>query len=73
MYKRQVLEADPTNGLYGTQIEKFAAVLRAAGIALAILPTPLGHSWDAVRQLVPTMLELVAGRMVNLGVFGPHV
>jgi enterochelin esterase-like enzyme len=68
-----VLEADPTNGLYGTQIEKFAAVLRAAGIALAILPTPLGHSWDAVRQLVPTMLELVAGRMVNLGVFGPHV
>jgi enterochelin esterase-like enzyme len=67
-----VLEADPAQGFYGPQMDKFAAVLQAAGVALAILPTPFGHSWDAARELVPTMLELFAGRMVSLGVFGPH-
>jgi enterochelin esterase-like enzyme len=66
-----VMAADPTQGFYGPQMAKFAAVLHAAGVAMAIIPTPLGHSWDAARQLVPTMLELVAGRMVTLGVFGP--
>jgi len=67
-----VMAADPTQGFYGPQMEKFAAVLHAAGVALAIIPTPLGHSWAAARQLLPTMLELVAGRMVTLGVFGPN-
>jgi S-formylglutathione hydrolase FrmB len=66
-----VMAADPTQGFYGPQMEKFAAVLHAAGVALAIIPTPLGHSWAAATQLLPTMLEMVAGRMVTLGVFGP--
>jgi hypothetical protein len=66
-----VMAADPTQGFYGPQMEKFAAVLQGVGVPMAIIPTPLGHSWDAARQLLPTMLELVAGRMVNLGVFGP--
>jgi enterochelin esterase-like enzyme len=66
-----VMEADPTQGFYGPQMAKFAAVLQSAGVPLAIFPTPLGHSWAGARRIVPTMLELVAGRMVNLGVFGP--
>jgi hypothetical protein len=36
---------------------------------MAVIPTALGHSWEAARTLVPTMLELLAGRMVSLGVF----
>ena len=67
-----VMAADPTQGFYGPQMEEFAAVLHGAGVAMAIIPTPLGHSWDAARQLLPTMLELVAGRMATLGVFGPN-
>jgi enterochelin esterase-like enzyme len=66
-----VTAADSTQGFYGPQMEKFAAVLQGAGVAMALIPTPLGHSWDAATQLLPTMLELVAGRMVTLGVFGP--
>ena len=66
-----VMEADPTQGFYGPQMAKLAAVLHGAGVPMALFPTPLGHSWYATRQLVPTMLELVAGRMVSLGVFGP--
>jgi enterochelin esterase-like enzyme len=66
-----VMAADSTQGFYGPQMEQFAAVLHAAGVPMAIIPTPLGHSWDAATQLLPTMLELVAGRMVNLGIFGP--
>lgn len=65
-----VMAADATQGFYGPQMEKFAAVLHAAGVPMAIIPTPLGHSWDAATQLLPTMLELVAGRMATLGVFG---
>jgi hypothetical protein len=38
---------------------------------MALFPTPLGHSWAGARAIVPTMLELVAERMVSLGVFGP--
>jgi hypothetical protein len=37
---------------------------------MALFPTPLGHSWVGARSIVPTMLELVAERMVSLGVFG---
>lgn len=66
-----VMAADSTQGFYGPQMEQFAAVLHGAGVPMAIIPTPLGHSWDAATQLLPTMLELVAGRMVALGVFGP--
>ena len=66
-----VMAADSTQGFYGPQMEKFAAVLHGAGVPMALIPTPLGHSWDAATQLLPTMLELVAGRMARLGVFGP--
>ena len=66
-----VMEADPTQGFYGPQMAKFAAVLRGAGVPMALFPTPLGHSWAGARRIVPTMLRLVAGRMVSLGVYGP--
>ena len=64
------MEADPTQGFYGPQMARFAAVLAAAGVPMALFPTPLGHSWAGARAIVPTMLELVAERMVSLGVFG---
>jgi len=66
-----VMAADPGNPFYGGQMSQFSSVLAGAGVAQAVLPTRLGHSWDAARQLVPSMLQLVAGRMVKLGVFGP--
>jgi enterochelin esterase-like enzyme len=66
-----VMEADPTQGFYGPQMANFAAVLQSAGVPMALFPTPLGHTWAGARRIVPTMLELVAGRMVTLGVFGP--
>jgi hypothetical protein len=65
------MTADPTQGFYGPQMAQFAAVLHSAGASMAIIPSTLGHSWDAARQFVPTMLEELAGRMVTLGVFGP--
>ena len=66
-----VLASNPDAGLYGPQIKQFAAVLHGAGVSMAIFPTPLGHSFEAARTLLPAMLELVAGRMVGLGVYGP--
>jgi S-formylglutathione hydrolase FrmB len=62
--------ADPANRFYGDQITEFAGVLASAGVALAILPTPLGHSWTAVREQLPGMLSILAARQVQLGVFG---
>jgi len=38
-----VIEADPTQGFYGPQMDKSAAVLQSAAVAIAIMPTPLGH------------------------------
>jgi esterase/lipase superfamily enzyme len=66
-----VMASDAAQGFYGPQMKQFAGVLDGAGVAMAIIPTALGHSWEAARTLVPTMLELVAGRMVSLGVFAP--
>jgi hypothetical protein len=37
---------------------------------MAILPTPLGHSWSAVREQLPTMMLILAERQVTLGVLG---
>jgi enterochelin esterase-like enzyme/uncharacterized membrane protein YgcG len=65
------MTADPTQGFYGPQMAEFAAALHSVGASMAIIPSALGHSWDAARQFVPTMLEELAGRMVSLGVFGP--
>jgi len=61
--------ADPANQFYGDQITAFANVLDSAGVPIAILPTPLGHSWAAVREQLPDMLQLLAERQVQLGVF----
>jgi S-formylglutathione hydrolase FrmB len=66
-----VMASDAAQGFYGPQLKQFAGVLDGAGVPMAIIPTALGHSWEAARTLVPTMLELVAGRMVSLGVFAP--
>ena len=61
--------ADPASHLYAGQITAFARVLDANGVAMAILPTRLGHSWAAVRDQVPTMLALLAARQAELRVF----
>jgi S-formylglutathione hydrolase FrmB len=66
-----VMASDAAQGFYGPQMKQFAGVLDGAGVPMAIIPTALGHSWEAARTLVPTMLELVAGRMVSMGVFAP--
>ena len=65
-----VMASDVNQGFYGPQMLKFAHVLDGAGVAMTIIPTPLRHSWEAARTLLPTMLRMVAGRMVSLGVFG---
>jgi enterochelin esterase-like enzyme len=62
--------ADPANRFYGDQITAFANVLDQSSVSMAILPTPLGHSWAAVREQLPTMLGILAERQVKLGVFG---
>jgi hypothetical protein len=61
--------ADPQNRFYGDQITAFSNVLDANGVSIGILPTPLGHSWAAVREQLPGMLSLLASRQVLLGVF----
>ena len=66
-----VIEADPAAATYGPQMRAFAAALDRARIAQALLPTPLGHSWDAQRTFLPVALRLIAARQVKLGVFGP--
>jgi len=65
-----VMEADPNNPVYGPQMAQFSNVLHGVGASLAVIPTPLGHSWSAARTIIPVMLTMVAGRMVHLGVFG---
>ena len=64
-----VMASNPNQGFYGPQIKKFAAVLDAANVPMMVIPTPLGHSFEAARTLLPTMLQLVAGRMLSLGAF----
>jgi enterochelin esterase-like enzyme len=61
--------ADPANHFYGDQITAFAGVLAASNVPIGILPTPLGHSWAAVREQLPDVLALLAARQVKLGVF----
>jgi enterochelin esterase-like enzyme len=66
-----IFEADPTNGFYGPQAAAYAAALDRAGVPLAVVPDPLGHSWDAARTDIPAMIRIAALRMAELGVFGP--
>lgn len=65
-----VLSADLHNAFFGPQLRAFARALAAAGVPMAILPAPLGHSWQTQRDQLPTVLEMLAARMVQLGVFG---
>lgn len=65
-----VMEADPANAFYGRQAAMYASALDAAGVPMAILPDPLGHSWDAARPDIPAMMRIAALRMAQLGVFG---
>ena len=64
------LEADPTNRFYGVQYQQFSSALEAAGIPVALFPTPLGHGWQAPRGYLPAVLTTLAAHEVALGVFG---
>jgi enterochelin esterase-like enzyme len=61
--------ADPTNRFYANEVSSFSGVLTANRVPFAVLPTPFGHSWAAVREQFPAMLGLLAARQVHLGVF----
>ncbi len=64
------LSANPVAPFYGPQYAGFTSVLKAAGIPVALFPTPLGPSWEAVRLQMPEMLGTWAERMTALSVFG---
>ena len=64
------LEADPKNPFYGVQYDQFSSALEAAGIPVALFPTPLGHSWIAPRVYLPAVLTTLAAHEVALGAFG---
>jgi len=64
------LEADPNNRFYGMQYDQFSNELEAAGIPVALFPTPLGHSWIAPRVYLPAVLTTLAAHEVALGAFG---
>jgi enterochelin esterase-like enzyme len=65
-----VLSAGTDHSLYATQLRAFAAVLDSAQVPMAIFPSKYGHSWQTPRELLPAILELLAERMVKLGVLG---
>lgn len=65
-----VMEADPTEAFFGPQYEAMVTAAHAAGISLALLPSGLGHSWAAPRDLMSRALVLVAERQNAWGVFG---
>ncbi|HEX9043678.1 MAG TPA: alpha/beta hydrolase-fold protein [Candidatus Limnocylindrales bacterium] len=54
---------------YGPQYKAFAAELKADGYGLALLESPLAHSWAATRALLPTALRIVAAHQAAVGVF----
>ena len=66
-----ILSAKSDDSFFGSQLRAYAAVLDRAHVPMAILPARLGHSWQTQRDQLPIVLELLAGRMVKLGVFGP--
>jgi enterochelin esterase-like enzyme len=64
------LSGSPTEAFFGPQYRAFGAAVRGSGVALALFPTPLGHSWSAVRAELTAVLETLAAREVQQGVFG---
>jgi enterochelin esterase-like enzyme len=65
-----VLSADLANPFFGPQLVAYADVLASAHVPMAILPAPLGHSWQTQRAQLPVVLQMLAARMVQLGAFG---
>lgn len=63
------LSGSPTETFFGPQYQAFAAAVHRAGIALALFPTQLGHSWAAVRSELGSVLATLAARENALGVF----
>jgi enterochelin esterase-like enzyme len=63
------LSAAPNGPFYGPQYVAFARVLHAGGIAVALFPTSLGHSWAAVRAQLPEVLATLGEREAALDVF----
>lgn len=63
------LSANPLESFFGPQYVGFTGLLHAAGIALSLFPTPVGHAWAAVREQLPTVLATWAARMTALAVF----
>ena len=64
-----VLEAQPDEPLFGSEYAGFAAALAGAGIAHATIPVlGVGHSWPVVRATLETVLRLLVGRQVRMGV-----
>jgi enterochelin esterase-like enzyme len=64
-----VLSGDPSEAFYGPQYRAFSAALASAGIPSALLPIAGGHSWPAVRTVLPIALRTLAAREVATGVF----
>lgn len=65
-----VLSADLANPFFGSQLTRYANVLAAAHVPIAVLPAPMGHSWQTQRAQLPAVLVMLAGRMAQLGVLG---
>ena len=65
------LIGDPAAAFLGTQLNDFAALTRRLGYAVTVFDTPLGHSWLAVRELMPSALAAIGARQATEGVFLP--
>jgi hypothetical protein len=65
-----ILEADPQDHVFGSQMLDLAWALDREGVPEALFPTRLGHSWNANRAVLPSALRLVAARQVALGLVG---
>jgi len=64
-----VLSARPSERLYGPAFETFGSELAQLGIPVALLPNSGGHSWIGARAALGPILEMLAGRMAETGVF----
>jgi enterochelin esterase-like enzyme len=62
--------ANPSEDFYGAEMKAFSDELLRTGVAQALLPSKLGHSWEAQRAEIPVALGLISARQVRLGVFG---
>jgi len=65
------LSADSNDSFYGRQYRAFNGVLRAAGIHVALFPTPYGHGWTAPRVQLRQVLATLATHEMALGLYRP--